>query len=236
MTERTALFLASLSHQWSLMVLALSVLFGVATYGAGVLQTRARAGANTRTRRICTVLRVVSCALLTVSIAVLGVAFFHVGCAALKAHSAQCMSNVKQLARIVWMYSQDFDERLPPSTQWAEAIDSRVKEAASSNADAGGDPFRCLAAESPASYGMNAALGGISMSMIDAPANTVLLFDAEAPIRSFAGGARDVARRRHNGAPNVALADGHARGANVFVLEKLKWVPTDANGQRQTVP
>ena len=62
----------------------------------------------------------------------------------------------------------------------------------------------------------------------------VLLFDADAPIRSFAGGAKDVAYGRHYGLPNLAFADGHAKSANVIFQKTLNWVPTEATGQHQT--
>src|SRR5262249_41248166 len=161
------------------------VLFSLTTYGAGVLQARSRARANSRTRRLGRLLRGVSCLLLTASIALLGIAFMHLGCAALMAQSTQCISNEKQLAQALLLYAQDCDERLPASRRWSEAISSRVREAAPSNTETSGDPFRCPAARSPASYGMNASLGGLCLSAMDAPASTVLLFDAEASIRSF---------------------------------------------------
>jgi prepilin-type processing-associated H-X9-DG protein len=237
MTEHTALFLASLSHKWSPIVLPLPLVFGLAAYGAGVLQARARASANDRARQVANSLRVASCTLLGVSTAAFSISLFHVGCASLKAHSVQCMSHIKELALGAVMYSQDYDERLPPAARWAEAIESRVGQAAAKkNATAGEDPFRCPAAESPASYGMNAALDRLSFSQIDAPADTVMVFDAVAATRSFAGGARDIARTRHNNTPNLAFADGHARWANAFALEKINWSPTGTGERRQARP
>ncbi len=169
----------------------------------------------------------VSLSLFIASVAVFGLAFIHFGCAAIVAHSAQCMSNIKALAMGESMYSQDYDDRFPPSTCWSEVISTRVKRAAASHSVADGDPFRCPAAETPASYGMNALLSGIDLSRIDAPANTVLFFDADAPTRSFAGGAREVARSRHSDRPNVAFVDGHAKGVNAFGFEELNWSPAE---------
>jgi prepilin-type processing-associated H-X9-DG protein len=237
MTEQTALFLASLSHKWSSVVLSLPIVFGVATYGAGVLQARARSGASARARHVANGLRVASCTLLGVSIAASGVSLIHLGCAALVAHSNQCMRHVKALALGVLMYEEDYDQRLPPAARWAEVIDSRVGKAPTEESTSpNDDPFHCPAAESPASYGMNAVMSGLRFEQIDAPADTVMLFDADAPIRSFAGGARDIARTRHNNAPNLAFVDGHARFANASVLDKLNWAPTEASGQKQARP
>ena len=222
MTERTALFVASLSHRWFLPVLLSPVLCGVAAYYVGGWWTRA----NMPARRFSFVLRVVSYTPFLLSCAVFLVAFFHVGCASLSAHSSQCLSNIKQLSTGMMMYAQDYDERLPASSTWAEAIDTKMREAAASNSSAGKDPFRCPAAESPASYGMNVFMGGRAFSEMEAPSNTVLLFDADAPIRSFAGKAENVARNRHNGAPNMAFADGHAKWVNAFTFKQLIWTPT----------
>jgi prepilin-type processing-associated H-X9-DG protein len=236
MTEQTALFLASLSHKWSPVVLSLPVVFGVAAQGAGVLQARARAGVSARSRRVAKGLRVVSCALLGVSIAACCVSLIHLGCATLVAHSTQCMARLKALALGTAMYAEDYDQRLPPSIHWAEAIDSHVRRSAKDSTSPDGDPFHCPASESPASYGMNAAMSSLSYDQIYAPADTVMLFDAVAPIRSFAGGARDVARTRHNRAPNITFVDGHAQHVNAFFLAKLNWAPTEAKEQRLAQP
>ena len=222
MTERTALFLASLSHRWFLLVLLLPVLCGAAAYYVGGWWTRA----NMPAQRFSFALRVLSYAPFLLSCAVFIVAFFHVGCASLSAHSSQCLSNIKQLSIGALMYAQDNDERLPASASWASAIEPKPRETATPYSYAGIDPFRCPAAESPASYGMNVFMGGKAFFEMEAPSNTVLLFDADAPIRSFAGRAESVARTRHNGAPNMAFADGHAKWVNAFTFKKLIWTPT----------
>jgi prepilin-type processing-associated H-X9-DG protein len=237
MTERTALFLAGLSHKWSPLVLLQLVVFGVTMYGAGVLRARTRASADALIRRTGMVIRMVSRVLFAASLAIFGIAFVHLGCAALVAHSVQCMSNMKQLALGTLMYSEDFDERLPVAAQWSEKIAPYLKKAAQSETNHSGDPFLCPAAESPASYGMNAALSGVSMSDMEVAQVNVLLFEADAPNRSFAGGVQDVARERHDGAPNFAFADGHAKSANAFVREELlNWTLKDTRKQHRTAP
>lgn len=71
------------------------------------------------------------------------------------------------------------------------------------------------------------------MNDIESPAETVLLFDANAPHRSFAGGAQDLARERHLEEPTVIYADGHTRNANTYTMAKLLWTPKEAPKQAQ---
>lgn len=234
MTGQTALFLARLSHQWISVVLPLPIVFGVAARYVERLWARERPGASTRIRQFYVALRGVSYGLFIVSAAVCLVAFSHLGCAAMKAQSAQCMSNMKQLAVSALAYAQDYDECLPPSMRWVEAITPGVREAAKSNSSLQEAPFRCPATESPASYSMNIFLSGKSLSDLDAPANIVLLFEADAPILSFAGTAKDMAWKRHGGGPNVAFADGHTHWVNGFVEKDWSWTPTKKDASQRT--
>jgi len=158
---------------------------------------------------------------------IVGIAFLHPGCAALVANKTQCMSNVKRLGLAVLAYAQDFDEHFPVSARWSESVAPYMDSHTPSKAPVDKDVLRRPSAESPWAYGMNSALSGISMSKIQTMAGTVLLFDADAPIRSFAGGAKDLDISRHMGAPNVAFSDGHVKNANEYVRKKLLWLPAD---------
>src|SRR5438874_12106607 len=97
MTERTALFLAGLSHQWLPLALLLPALFGAATWVARRFRARVRAKPGNRGQGIAAIAQIVSGALFGVSLIVFAAAFVHLGCAALAAHSTQCRSNLKQL-------------------------------------------------------------------------------------------------------------------------------------------
>ena len=227
MSERTALLLASLSHKWSVLVLTMPIVFAIAIYMAGILHTRARVSANRTGLYFATVVRTASCILLVLSMPVLFLALFHFGCAGLKAHSVQCMSNIKQLALGELLYSQDYDEHFPLSASWAEAIVPGGINSEKYLKHSTVDLFRCPAAESPASYGLNAAMGGISISQVNYPADTVLLFDADASRKSFTGSVRDVAWKRHSNAPNIAFTDGHCKSANAFVQNRMIWNPAN---------
>lgn len=221
MSEQTALILARLSHQWFPIVFASTITIMLASWLAGWILRKA--GATSALRRIAIAARCVLSAMLGVSVAVFVIAFFHVGCSYTAAHKSQCQSNVKRLSMGMLMYSHDFDEHFPVSARWTDLIAPELRKDSSYVKSADGDPFGCPAAQTPASYGMNAALSRTSLATISAPSETVLLFEADGPIRSFSGGANNVAWSRHLEAPNFAYADGHVKHATVYTVKRLIW-------------
>lgn len=166
MSEQTAQFLARLSHQWELPLLLLPILFGAAMYITGKWLARTKQKANPQAVRWLERIRVGLVGLLCASIITLFVGGSHLGCATLKANSATCMSHLRQVALGVAMYAQDYDERLPPASRWAEVIAPQLKEAAHDKRP-GEDIFRCPSAESPSAYGMNEVMGSVQYADID---------------------------------------------------------------------
>jgi prepilin-type processing-associated H-X9-DG protein len=126
------------------------------------------------------------------------------------------------------MYQNDSDERFPQAARWSDLITRYVAKPER----LGDDWFRCPAAETRGSYGFNASLDGARMSRIEAPASTVLLFEADALTRSFAGGPRDVARKRHVGGSNYGFADGHAKRVNAAGMSTPNWASKPPNDSR----
>lgn len=243
MSEHTDLFLAGLSHRWSGHVLAATVLSGIAVYAAGLILARCRAGGDVRRIRLAKAGRAVCVVLFVLSLPVLGISVLHLGCAGLKGHATQCMSNVKQLATAALTYSQDYDERFPPAARWSEAIVPAITKSqagASSSPSEPADVFGCPAADTPASYGMNAAIGSASPASFAAPQETALLFDADAPTRSFSGGERDVAWERHSESPYIGFVDGHAKSVRRgYGAGNVTWTagdPDDRDPKRSAKP
>lgn len=72
---------------------------------------------------------------------------------------------------------------------------------------------------------MNKNVGGLVGDDIDRPADIVLLFEADAPIRSYSGGLIDVTKERHYGYSNIAFVDGHVKKFNAIGLQALVWLP-----------
>ncbi len=217
MSEQTARLLATLSHQGLLPILGLLIVFGVVMHYAGVGLARAKERADRQARRAAAIVRAASFTVLMVALPLLVLGFFHFGCAVMVSNGSRCLSNLRQLGTAVMTYAQDYDEHMPLAVHWAELIGPHI-------ADVAENPFVCPSANSPGSYAMNAALSTTSLQDIPDPAETVLLFDADAPGRSFAGGQQDLAKTRHGGLPNVGFADGHAKHANEYVQKKLRWL------------
>jgi prepilin-type processing-associated H-X9-DG protein len=147
------------------------------------------------------------------------VGFGHLGCGIRKSRSMSCLSNEKQLAAGLLRYAHDNDETFPPSRRWAEIPQLRKADSA----------FRCPAAHSAFGYGMNRSVGGLRLERIADMAATVLLFEADTQVRSFAGGLEDVAATRHTLGSNLAFCDGHTRWSQDRALREQRWTPTKPN-------
>lgn len=231
MNERTVMILVWLSHGGSLFVLLVVIMLVIVNALVRKNLQRARLRGDSDEPPLGSVIGRIMGTLLAVSVGVLLISFSHYGCAILMGRRSTCLSNVKALSTSAAMYAQDYDERLPPSNTWFEAVASRVREGLATSSTSDRDPFRCPASESPWSYGMNMELGGVSESEIDYPAATALFFDADASSRSYVGGAGDVARTRHNYAPSIGFADGHARNMVRSTLDRVVWNPKIGEGK-----
>jgi prepilin-type processing-associated H-X9-DG protein len=117
-----------------------------------------------------------------------------------------CLSNAKNLALGVLMFTEDHDGRFPHPDSWVDELDEYVRNR---------DVFRCPAdgsKEVNCRYAMNAQLRGMRVSDLADPANTVVFFEAARPGPCPLGGPGDVASPpRHAGGNNYAFADGSAR-------------------------
>ena len=116
---------------------------------------------------------------------------------------ATCVDNMRVLGAALEMYSQDWDDHLPPSAVWASVI-SNAKYLRPAK---GQDPLHCPAASSRYGYAMNEAAGGIAQSSIPAPSELVLLYETDSSAMNAFGGQHDVARIRHAGL-NFLFGDG----------------------------
>jgi len=115
--------------------------------------------------------------------------------------SAVCESNLKDLTRSVLTYAQDFDDHLPPASDWVAALEQH---------GAGSLPAQCPTDLRPAadgarvvSYAMPPSLSGLSLSQAGSPDGQMAIFDAEGlrikPRHAGVGG----------GVANAGFLDGH---------------------------
>jgi len=146
-----------------------------------------------------------------------------------KARQTACLSNMKELALSVLMYTSDHDGVLPmanywsdPWTGWIEVTEPYVKNQ---------EIYKCPAV--PQQYpgiGYNVHLGSdsqwlhispVSVEQVDFPAELIMVGDSPngskwaffAPSHWPTAGQRNLycIQARHNGGPNAAFLDGHAK-------------------------
>jgi prepilin-type processing-associated H-X9-DG protein len=236
MSYQTALFLASLSHVWTPVVLMAVVFFAIGARIAGRFEERASIRQLVGKTKITRNARRTLTTLSALSGIVLLVAISHVGCAGIVAATSHCRSNEKKLALGVLQYAQDYDERLPLKANWFGASTAKLSPQDPHEAADAGKTFRCEAASTPASYGINTTLAGISLSKVDSPALTAMIFEADAASPSFTGGKADVARTRHSGGSHIAFMDGHAKRTNASAFDDLLWSASDPQVSVQSSP
>lgn len=116
------------------------------------------------------------------------------------APQGSCLSNIKQLATATHVYLADTDDVFPLAENWRDALEPYAKA-----------EFRCSEAKTKYSYGMNAAIGGLSADKLASPERTVLYFEMDSDVPNAHGTAKD-AVARHPGLFIVAFTDGHATG------------------------
>ncbi len=136
-----------------------------------------------------------------------------------KAASIHCMNNVRQLNLALIMYADANKDQLPAGTAWCDSILPYLGRSTNVFLCPQGPPNqRCH-------YALNAQLAGRSIKEVQAPAETVLVFETDGGW-NISGG-RDLlpAKARHNGAYAVGFADGHAELVRPARLAQLRWEP-----------
>ncbi len=135
-----------------------------------------------------------------------------------RAQTINCVSNEKQLALAVRIYSGDNANHFPPAATWCDAIKTNVGS---------GNVFKCPAAN-PADqcdYAFNAALGGMDEGNINP--HTVMIFESDAGWNGNGGAELMVtpARHLHGRIYVVAFADGSVQEIRQSQLNTLRWNP-----------
>ncbi|MGO8928842.1 MAG: DUF4190 domain-containing protein [Limisphaerales bacterium] len=136
-----------------------------------------------------------------------------------KATAVQCMSNVKQLEVGLIMYAGDNKELLPPGSAWCDALKPYVGGSTSVFVCPQGAPNRRC------HYAVNARLAGHSIKEVQAPAQTVLVFEIDGGWNVSGGPELLPVKVRHSGAYVVGFADGHVEMVRPPRLEQLRWEP-----------
>ena len=136
-----------------------------------------------------------------------------------KAATVHCLNNVKQFNLALIMYSDDNKDRLPARNVWCDSLITYLGN--STNA------FICSkgARNQRCHYAFNARLAGRGIRDLQAPAQTVLVFEIDGGWNVSGGRELLPARGRHSGAYVVGFADGHAEIVRPKRLAQLRWEP-----------
>ncbi len=120
------------------------------------------------------------------------------------AAGAVCMSNLKQLALAVLMWSQDHHNTLPPAANWAKELDPYLKNM---------KVFACPAApDLQCGYAYNVAVAGKMTAEIARPSDTVLFYESTLGSLDAADKGESQPRPgRHEGGNHLAYVDGHVQ-------------------------
>lgn len=221
--------LVNLSHGWSFFVWGFALLCVIAGIFAQRYLNRSRASGDVVKLRRAKTAYALAISCFVVSIVALGLSIAHVGCSYTHSEEIKCRSNLKQLALAIQLYAQDYDERMPPAKRWAELISPKY---------ASPDSLKCPSATTPFSFGMNAAVAGASWSELANEDYTKIpvLFEADAPVLSFSGGMKDVAKFRHTGRSNITFMDGHDKIYPYTLLDTLAWKPKIESPAQKSKP
>jgi prepilin-type processing-associated H-X9-DG protein len=133
-----------------------------------------------------------------------------------KAQSINCVSNEKQLALAVRIYSGDNKDQLPPAATWCDAI----------KVEAGTEKiFKCagVSSGSRCDYAFNAKLGGMDESKVDP--HTVMIFESDSGWNANGGPELMIRKPRHARGFVVAFADGSVQQLRESQLNTLRWDP-----------
>jgi prepilin-type processing-associated H-X9-DG protein len=142
-----------------------------------------------------------------------------------QALSDTCGSQLEQLAAAMDSYLADHDNRYPSADRWVQELRPYIEDA---------KVFKCPedTSEAFSSYGMNAALSGLSPDDVADPEWTVLFYETASPGANPSGGADDVADSpRHVDGNNFAFVDGSISAFSPDDEEQPVWNPEESTAE-----
>ena len=124
------------------------------------------------------------------------------------ARLASCQSNMMQIELGLTQYTQDHNDKFPPSAAgYKAAIFSYIQDEGM---------FHCPADQGgPVDYSMNTNLQGKSIDKLAAPASVVAIYEGTNQTLNF----------RHDGKAVVGYADGHISEVTEANAGSLQWKP-----------
>jgi hypothetical protein len=142
-----------------------------------------------------------------------------------KARQASCASNLKQQGLAILMYTQDYDNRLPPAARWMDVTDPYVGSSAAAVRQCPSVSGGGSAANSGVfGYAFDSRLSGRTQSKIASSGQVTMAYDSD-----------DLGRNAND--PGTSLAGGKGRhgsrsrpGNNhLFADGSVRWMPLAAS-------
>jgi prepilin-type processing-associated H-X9-DG protein len=136
-----------------------------------------------------------------------------------------CMKNQIQIGTAMAMYSQDWDDRLPPSTHWADSvlpyIITREKvDELPHDASA----FHCPSSQASYSYLFNFHLANLPRSRIAHQEQTPLVYEQEGTVFNAVGDGQTIPPLyRHEGQTQILFVDGHTKSYTPETERDIQW-------------
>lgn len=131
--------------------------------------------------------------------------------ARLAGNISTCFSAMKQTTQAVFMYTTDFDDRLPPAKTWRTV-----------SRDYGSMAEECPEKRARFGYGFNDNLSKVLLAELQEPSLTALLFEMESDIPNGVGGMKDITAR-HGSRTQIGRADGSVKWYPVSKVRELHW-------------
>jgi prepilin-type processing-associated H-X9-DG protein len=116
---------------------------------------------------------------------------------------AACQANLHQLGLALSMYTQDYDDRLPPANKWTPSFLPYLEGTA---------VLKCPSDKKTHSYAMNQLLNGRAVLKIYRPDKTPSLFESNLHRSSASGTTAVIAKPpRHDDGNNYLFVDGRVQ-------------------------
>lgn len=131
-----------------------------------------------------------------------------------KARQTSCISNVKQMGLGILMYMQDYDEKLPTTTNWMDKITPYIKNDV---------VFHCPEASrrnnSIYGYAFNSQNSGMALEKFSTPNATIMLYDSTNLSQHATDALSTLPNpERHGGKNVVGYLDGHVRPLSLMEM------------------
>jgi hypothetical protein len=130
------------------------------------------------------------------------------------AMTTQSLSNIKQIATGLMIYSGDYDDRLPKADQWQDLLYPYTK-----NADLFVPPYK----DQPGGYALNSVLSQVYLYNIPDPFRTPMVFESAEAGSNLSGGIDDLRKAEAKAA--IGMADSSARRVDILNASSFDWNP-----------